>query len=300
MANQHAYVLDHTGHLAPIGIPGQLHIAGAGLARCYTNQPALTAERFPPNPYSPTPGQRLYTTGDIAHWQPDGTLHFNGRADRQIKIRGLRIELPEIEHTLTEFEPVRQAVVLVKQDAPGGPRLDAYLVLAEHHSIDQLQLRSQLSEHLPLHMIPSTFTVLEALPLNASGKLDLARLPEPELAAAAQRTPPETRTEQLLAGIWAELLAIDPGSISRPDSFFSLGGSSLQATQLISRIRDTFYLTLDPRQLFTHPELHQLAELVDATMRAEVAEEELRALEAEISGLSEEEIDRLLAEGSGS
>jgi amino acid adenylation domain-containing protein len=299
MANHRAYVLDRFGRLAPVGVPGELFVAGAGLARGYVGQPGLTAERFVPCPFG-TPGERMYATGDIVCWQPDGVLQFVGRADRQVKIRGLRIELGEIEHVLASFEAIRQAAVLVNTAAAGGPRLDAYLVPVEGHSIDQAQLRIHLSEHLPLHMVPSTFTLLDALPLNASGKLDQARLPEPVLISDQPRTSPATRTERQLATIWAGVLGVEVDRISQQDSFFELGGSSLQATQLISRVRDAFYLNIDPRQLFTHPVLHQLAGLVDAAARADVGEEDLSELEAEIAGLSEEEIDRLLAGGSGS
>ncbi len=299
MANYRAYVLDRFGQLAPIGVPGELFVAGAGLARGYAGRPGLTAERFVPCPFG-APGERMYATGDIVCWQPDGVLQFVGRADRQVKIRGLRIELGEIEHALASFSAIRQAAVVVNSAAAGGPRLDAYLVPADGDPIEEAELRLHLAEHLPLHMIPSTFTELEALPLNASGKLDLGRLPEPAPVGDQPRTPPANHTERRLATVWAGVLGIEVDRISQQDSFFELGGSSLQATQLISRIRDTFYLDLDPRQLFTHPVLHQLASLMEATVRAEVGDEDLSALEAEIAGLSEEEIDRMLAEGSGS
>ncbi|HEX8766910.1 MAG TPA: amino acid adenylation domain-containing protein, partial [Jatrophihabitans sp.] len=300
MPNQHAYVLDPAGNLAPIGIPGQLHIAGAGLARGYLGKPALTAERFLPCPFG-APGERMYATGDIAAWQADGQLQFLGRADRQVKIRGLRIELGEIEHALATFPGVTQTAVIVNTTTP---RLDAYLALdhnqtTEEDGLDRAALLNHLTQHLPHHMIPATFTVLPSLPLNSSGKVDLERLPAPVAPEDLPRQPPGTETERIVAGIWHELLNVELDDICRQDSFFLLGGSSLQATQLISRLRDAFYLTLDPRQLFTHSTLHQLAALVDETLRQGFAEDELSELEAEIAGLSEEEIDRLLAESGG-
>ena len=313
MANYHAYVLDAEGQLAPVGIPGQLYISGVGLARGYLGQPALTAERFIPCPFG-EPGARMYATGDVAAWQPDGQLRFVGRLDRQVKIRGLRIELGEIEHALASFVGIKQSAVVVNESAAGGPRLDAYLVFeqndpadagvtggsaASRAEADNDALFAHLSDQLPLHMIPSTFTVLDSLPLNASGKLDRERLPQPAAPDQHQHIPPASETERVVAGIWQELLNVDVEVIGQRDSFFQLGGSSLQATQLLSRIRDAFYLTLEPRQLFTHSTLRQLAELVEDTLRSGIDESELSELEAEIANMSEDEIERMLAESAG-
>ncbi|HST48444.1 non-ribosomal peptide synthetase [Jatrophihabitans sp.] len=300
MANYRCYVLDAAGNLAPIGVPGQLHVAGVGVARGYVGQPALTAERFLPCPYG-EPGERMYATGDVVAWRSDGQLQFVGRADRQVKIRGLRIELGEIEHALASLDGIRQSAVVVSEAAPGGPRLDAYLVLDQAGGpapeLDTDALLGQLATQLPLHMVPATFTVLDTLPLNANGKLDRDRLPEPAAPGSAH-VPPATETERMVAGIWRDLLNVDIERIGRRDSFFRLGGSSLQATQLLSRIRDVFYLTLDPRELFTHATLHQLATLIEETLRAGLDEAELSELEAEIAGMSEGEITRLLAESA--
>jgi acyl carrier protein len=301
MANYYAYVLDSMGNLAPIGIPGQLYIAGVGLARGYLGQPGLTAERFVPCPFG-EPGSRMYATGDAVIWQADGQLRFVGRLDRQVKIRGLRIELGEIEHALIAYPNVRQSAVVVNEAAMGGPRLDAYLVLADASAeaeLDSDALVSQLAEHVPLHMIPATFTVLAALPLNVNGKLDRQRLPVPAAPEPLSHLAPATETERIIAEIWRELLNVDVEVIGQRSSFFQLGGSSLQATQLLSRIRDAFYLTLEPRQLFTHSTLRQLATLVDETLRASFDESELSDLEAEIAGMSEDEINQMLAETSG-
>ncbi len=298
MANYRAYVLDRFGNLAPVGVPGELYIAGVGLARGYAGRPGLTAEKFVPCPFG-EPGERMYRTGDIVRWRPEGQLEFLGRADRQVKIRGLRIELGEVEHALATFAGMRQSAVVVAADATSGARLDAYLVPEDASAFDEAALRAHLSDHLPLHMIPSTYTLLPELPLNTSGKLDRGRLPEPATAAQIPHAAPATATERELAGIWQQLLNVDLERIGRNDSFFALGGSSLQVTRLIARIRDAFYLTVDPRQLFTWPLLHQLAAVVDEALRAELSEEELAGLEAEIGDLSEEEINQLLAQDTG-
>jgi acyl carrier protein len=271
------------------------------VARGYLGQPALTAERFVPCPYG-EPGERMYATGDVVAWQADGQLQFVGRLDRQVKIRGLRIELGEIEHALASLGGIRQSAVVVNDAAPGGPRLDAYLVLDQAGGttpdLDTDGLLGKLADQLPLHMVPATFTVLEALPLNANGKLDRERLPEPAAALEPAHVPPATETERMIADIWHNLLNVEVDRIGRRDSFFRLGGSSLKATQLLSRIRDAFYLTLDPRELFTHATLHQLAALIDETLRAGLDEAELSELEAEIAGMSEDEINRMLAESA--
>ena len=203
---------------------------------------------------------------------------------------------------------------MVNESAAGGPRLDAYLVFeqndpadagvtggsaASRTEADNDALFAHLSDQLPLHMIPSTFTVLDSLPLNASGKLDRERLPQPAAPDQHQHIPPASETERVVAGIWQELLNVDVEVIGQRDSFFQLGGSSLQATQLLSRIRDAFYLTLEPRQLFTHSTLRQLAELVEDTLRSGIDESELSELEAEIANMSEDEIERMLAESAG-
>jgi acyl carrier protein len=284
-------VLDADLEPAPIGVPGQLYIAGVGLARGYVGRPDLTADRFVPCPYG-EPGERMYATGDVVRWRSDGNLVFLGRVDRQVKIRGLRIELGEIEAALVAHPDVRQAAVVV-HEAPGGPQLAAYVVPSDG-TVDRGSLTSHLSERLPLHMVPPTTAVLDALPLTPSGKLDEARLPKPK-PDVRPHVAPATPTESALAEIWHELLDVDAATLSVHDSFFGLGGNSLLATQLISRVRDAYGISLDPRELFTHPLLHQLAGLVDEAETAALGDDELAEVEDELSGLSEEEIDRMLA-----
>jgi amino acid adenylation domain-containing protein len=298
MANHSAYVLDRDGRLVPAGVPGELCMAGVGLARGYAGRAALTAERFTPCPFGP-PGTRMYHTGDLVRWRADGVLEFLGRVDRQVKIRGLRIELGEIEHVLADHAGVGQCAVVVAS-GPGGPRLDAYVVPAQAGTtVPEGELRSHLMARLPLHMVPATLTTLAALPLNTSGKLDIARLPAPASPHERERVAPSTPTQRELAAIWRELLSLTDGAVAADDSFFTLGGSSLQATQLISRIRDAFGVEIDPRQLFTHPLLSQLADLVDAALLADIDADQLARLQVEIAGLSEEELDRLLAAEEG-
>ncbi|MFL6138093.1 MAG: non-ribosomal peptide synthetase [Frankiaceae bacterium] len=290
MANHRAYVLDKDGGLAPVGVPGELHIAGVGLARGYLGRPDLTAERFLPCPFG-APGERMYRTGDVVRWLSSGELEFVGRVDRQVKIRGLRIELGEIEHAMLRHPSVRQASAVLSTTGP-APELVAYVVPSGE--LDEGALRAHLANELPLHMVPSWYVTLSELPLTPSGKLDQASLPEPRRETESLHQPPRTATEHALAEIWHKLLNVPLERIGGLDSFFALGGSSLQATQLVSRIRDAFLVEIHPRQLFTSPALHQLAAVVDEAQEAQVSEEDVAELAAEVAALSEEELDRLL------
>jgi amino acid adenylation domain-containing protein len=292
MANMRAFVVDEWGELAPVGVPGELCVAGPGLARGYVGRPGLTAERFVPCPFDGT-GQRMYRTGDVVRWDFDGQLVFLGRIDRQVKLHGLRVELGEIEYTLHAHPDLAQAAVVVT-DGPGGPRLDAYLVRRPGAPLTERELRTWLADRLPAHMVPATFTTLPALPLTSSGKLDRAALPAPDTSAGQRRA--ATGTERILLGIWSSVLGLPAERITPDSSFFSLGGSSLHTTQMISRIRDALYVDLDPRQVFTHPRLEEMAALVDQLLRSDVDEAELASLEAQVAGMSEEELDRFLAE----
>ncbi|HEX6076507.1 MAG TPA: amino acid adenylation domain-containing protein [Micromonosporaceae bacterium] len=296
MANHRAYVLDRNLRPVPIGVPGELYMAGAGLAHGYLGRPDLTAEKFLPDPFSDQPGERMYATGDLVRWRSDGNLEFLGRVDRQVKIRGLRVELGEIEHVINSVPSVRQCAVTVQ--AAGSP--DVYLVgylvpeAGEHPDLEAI--REYLAQRLPLHMIPTVLITIPELPLTAAGKLDHRRLPAPRADTGDGYAEPATETQRRLATVWRPLLSVE--RIGARDNFFSLGGNSLQATQLISRIRDNFQVSLDPRQLFTHPTLEQLAKQIDEATQAQLDAAEVAALEAEIAGLSEDEIDKLL-DGAG-
>ncbi|HZI13113.1 MAG TPA: amino acid adenylation domain-containing protein [Myxococcus sp.] len=267
--NVQVYVLDERLRPVPVGMPGELFIGGVGLARGYQDQPTLTAERFIPHPFSPLPGSRLYRTGDRVRWCEDGTLEFLGRLDAQVKLRGFRIESGEVEAVLRRHPGVREAVAVLREDAPGDKRLVAYVTGATE-GLDAAALRAFLELRLPEHMVPSAFVVLEALPLAPSGKVNRAALPAPAALATAEgphsRASPRTPTEELLASIWAEVLHL--GTVDVHANFFELGGHSLLATQVVSRLRTAFGVELPIRALFAAPTVAQLARELDTAMRA--------------------------------
>ncbi len=254
LRNHRAYALDDRLHPAPIGVPGQLFVAGPGVTYGYHARPALTAERFLPDPYG-SPGERMYATGDIVSWRADGLLEFLGRRDRQVQVRGQRVELGEIEHTLGRHPDVRQCAVLLH----GGTQLVAYLA----GTPDPDELRSYLADRLPTAMIPTALIVLPVLPLTPNGKLDTAALPAPAPAAAAGLVAPGTGTERWLADAWRTLLDVE--EVGTGDDFFDLGGNSLHAIRLVAMARESRGADLQLRHVFTHPVLGQLAGLLDRT-----------------------------------
>ncbi len=271
LANVRLFLLDGRRHLVPPGAPGELYIGGAGLARGYLGRPGLTAERFVPDAWSGAAGARLYRTGDLARLAPDGAVEFLGRVDHQVKIRGFRIELGEVEAALTALAGVGDAAVVAREDLPGGRGLVAWVVAEEGRPLSMVELREALRRKLPAAMVPLRFTLLAALPRTPSGKLDrqdLARRPldpggESDRAPAAPRTP----TQELLAGLFAEVLRRDSAGVT--ESFFDLGGHSLLATQLISRVRSAFGVDLPLRALFEHPTVAGLAATIDAALSEE-------------------------------
>ncbi|ADU11066.1 amino acid adenylation domain protein [Micromonospora sp. L5] len=237
IANLRLHVLDPSGAQCPVGVAGELHIGGAGLARGYHRRPALTAEKFVPDPFSAEPGARLYRTGDLARWVvgPDGAgvIEFLGRIDHQVKLRGLRIELGEIESALRDQPGVTEATVIVREDSPGDKRLTAYLVGEAEHAA----LKAALKDTLPEYMVPAAFVTLDALPLTPNGKLDRKALPAPVVTreASVALVEPRDDTERALAAIWSEVLGVDTLGID--DDFFDLGGHSMLATQVVAKIR---------------------------------------------------------------
>ncbi|WP_433495896.1 amino acid adenylation domain-containing protein [Micromonospora sp. CA-248089] len=237
IANLRLHVLDPSGAQCPVGVAGELHIGGVGLARGYHRRPALTAEKFVPDPFSSEPGARLYRTGDLARWVvgPDGAgvIEFLGRIDHQVKLRGLRIELGEIESALRDQPGVTEATVIVREDSPGDKRLTAYLVGDAEHAA----LKTALKDTLPEYMVPAAFVTLDALPLTPNGKLDRKALPAPVVTreASVELVEPRDDTERALAAIWSEVLGVDTLGID--DDFFDLGGHSMLATQVVARIR---------------------------------------------------------------
>lgn len=262
IGNTQFYVLDAFFHPTPVGVPGELYIGGAGLARGYFKRPDLTAEKFTPHPLSSTPGERLYKTGDLVRYLPDGNIEFLGRSDYQVKIRGFRIELGEIEAALSECPAIRQAIVVVQGEDLDTRRIAAYIVPRDN-SVSIETLQGVLKEKLPDYMIPSVFVFLDALPLTPNGKIDRRALPAPSAERPqlqAQYVAPRTPVEDLLVGIWSELLELD--RIGIHDNFFHAGGHSLLGTQLISRMSQAFGMHFPLRALFDKPTVAGLAELI--------------------------------------
>jgi amino acid adenylation domain-containing protein len=267
MQNVQLYVLDRWMAPVPAGVTGELYIGGVALARGYLRRPALTADRFVPDPFGP-PGSRLYRTGDLARWNPAGALEFLGRADTQVKLRGQRIEPGEIEVRLRERPGVRDAVVVVREVQPGDRRLVAYVVPAPGATVDGSALRSALKSTLPDVMVPASVTTLEALPLMPNGKLDRAALPAPGSGAAAGYVAPGTPTEATIARVWAEVLGLDRVGVT--DDFFDLGGHSMLATQVVARLRTALAGTGQPvsvMDLFAHRTVAGLAALAAGPAR---------------------------------
>ena len=271
IANTRIYILDVYGEPVPIGVTGELYIGGAGVARGYLNRPELTAEKFLLDPFVMEPGARMYRTGDLGRWLVDGNIEFVGRNDLQVKIRGFRIELGEIETSLSDYDGIRNAVVIVREDTTGDKRLVAYYSsVAPGTAIGAEQLRAYLLARLPEYMVPAAYVYLEAMPLTPNGKLDRKALPAPEHDAYATHgyEPPRGDTEQRLAAIWAEVLKLD--RIGRHDNFFSLGGHSLLAVQVTSRLRQGFRVEVAVRDLFIHTALADLATFIESATRMDL------------------------------
>ncbi|GAA4059880.1 amino acid adenylation domain-containing protein [Streptomyces shaanxiensis] len=260
------YILD--GHLnpVPVGVEGELYVAGAGLARGYLGQPAPTAARFVADPFSGDPGARMYRTGDIARWTEDGLVECLGRVDDQVKIRGYRIEPGEIEAVLLEHESVERAAVVVREDTPGVRRLVAYVVLSAPPAEETPELlRRALAAVLPDYMVPSAFVPVDGFPLTLNGKLDTAALPAPSRSAGPAAQPPRNPVEERLATLFAEVLGLD--TVGVHDSFFALGGDSIVSMRLVSQARAAG-LAISPRDVFERPTIAELAERVEAGQRS--------------------------------
>ncbi|MCP4655141.1 MAG: AMP-binding protein, partial [bacterium] len=272
IGNFRIYLLDPQLRPTPPGVPGEVCLTGPGLARGYLKRPELTAASFVPDPLSENPGGRLYRTGDLAHALGDGAIEFMGRIDFQVKIRGYRIELGEIETVLGWHPGVGEAVVVVREDDPGNRRLVAYVVPAEPEldaaALDAVALRAFAAESLPDYMVPSAVVFLDGLPWTPGGKIDRKALPAPEpadVAAAADGVAPRSPVEEILAGIWTQVLGA--AGVGVHDDFFALGGHSLLATQVQSRIRRELKIELPLRALFEQPTVAGLAGQVDAALR---------------------------------
>ncbi|MGO1081259.1 amino acid adenylation domain-containing protein, partial [Inquilinus sp. CA228] len=266
VGDRRAYVLDGRLQPVPVGVAGELHIGGSGLARGYVGRPDLTAERFVPDPYG-EPGARMYRTGDVVRWRADGSIDYLGRADHQVKIRGYRIEPGEVEARLLSHVQVRGAVVSAVS-SPGGKRLVAHVAAPEAGEELEAALKAHLAGQLPDYMVPSRIVVLPALPLLQTGKLDRKALPEPAWESTTQSAP-EGEAEQAIAGIWAEVLGLR--QVGRDDNFFELGGDSILSLQVVSRARRAG-LVLTPRQLFEHQTVRGLAAVAGSETVAVVPE----------------------------
>ncbi|MHC3455301.1 non-ribosomal peptide synthetase [Streptomyces prasinus] len=266
ITNKQAYVLDTALRPVPIGVTGELYLAGTGLAHGYHHQPALTATRFVPHPYGP-PGTRLYRTGDLAHWTTHGHLHYDGRTDTQIKIRGFRIEPAEIEHTLLRHPHITQAAVTPTTNPTGHPCLAAYLTTTDT-GLDASEVKRWLRTLLPDHLVPAAFTVLDHLPVTPNGKLDHRALPPPRFAAKETGRAPRTAREAVLCDLFGEILGTTR-PVTIDDDFFDLGGHSLLAARLTHRANHTLDTRLTIRDVFQAPTVADLTTRIDTMTRAE-------------------------------
>ncbi len=295
IANSKVFILDPHLQQCPVGVPGEIYLGGVGVARGYLQSPGLTALKYVPDPFSEEHGARLYRTGDLGRFLPDGNIELHGRIDRQVKVRGIRIEPGEIETVLNDHENVREAAVIVREDTPGNQRLVAYVVLRQPDN----HLRDFVKARVPDHMVPAAFMVLDRLPLTPNGKIDHAALPIPDQASFASSkefVAPRTQVEETLAQIWRELLEV--ARVGIHDNFFELGGHSLLATQVASRIRKTLKVELPLRVLFDSPTIADLAANVESMSRIESNEmERLAQLLKRIDQLSIDET-RVLLEGA--
>ncbi len=276
IANVQMYVLDQRLQPTPIGVPGEIYIGGAGVARGYLKRPALTAERFIPDPFSSSPGARLYKTGDLARYRPDGNIEYLGRTDHQVKLRGFRIELGEIETVLAQYPTVRESVVIMREDTPGDQRLVAYVSLRESSATNHqptaepaakspeqpgsTELRRFLQQRLPEYMVPSAIVVLEELPLTSNGKVDRKALPMPDRSRSQldhTHVAPRNELEQAIALIWQEVLGVERLSVE--DNFFDLGGHSLLVMRMKTRLQEISNKDISLIELFQYSTISALA-----------------------------------------
>ena len=304
IANTQVYLLDARGSPVPVGVAGELCIGGDGLARGYLNRPDLTAEKFIPDPFSGTPGARLYKTGDWARYLSDGNIEFLGRADHQVKVRGFRVELEEVEAVLDQHCGVRETVVMAREDRQAvshhrtpTKHLAAYVVPNPQSAPTIGELRSFLKEKLPEYMIPAAFVFLDSLPLTPNGKVDRRALPTPDRARVEPEhtfVAPRSPVEKLLARIWSNVLAVDRVGIH--DNFFDLGGHSLLATQVASRIHKTFHVEFPLRRIFEKPTIAQLAAIITAEHSRRMEPIDLSSILAELESMSDEQAGEPLIE----
>nr|QEO74619.1 AMP-dependent synthetase and ligase [uncultured bacterium] len=294
LSSLQVHLLDERGRLVPVGVPGEVYVGGAGLARGYLSRPALTAAAFVPDPFSAEPGARLYRSGDLAWRLPDGQLEYLGRVDHQVKIRGFRIETGEVEAALAGHGAVRECVVVAGEDAAGDKRLVAYVVVAGAAPAAG-ELREFLHTKLPEHMIPALFVELEALPLTAHGKVDRRALPAPDQSRphlSKEFVAPRTPVERELARIWRELLGVEEVGVT--DDFFELGGHSLLLTQLASWVRKSFQVEVPLRALFDTPTIAEMTKAILARQARQQPKDDLARMLGQVKQLSPSEVRAML------
>ena len=298
ISNTQTYLLD--SHLRPVavGVPGQLHIGGICLARGYMNRPELTAEKFIPNPFGQDSGARLYRTGDLARFRADGNIEFLGRIDHQVKVRGFRVELAEIESLLSQHPNVAKATCLARTDVPGDTRLVAYVAAENGKAVTAQALRGFLKQRLPDYMLPSSYVLLDEFPLTPNGKLDRQALPRPDnirSEVAAQFAAARTPLEHVLCGIWSDVLAAKQVGIH--DSFFELGGHSLLALKIISEVRDTLQVKTQLHEFLRTPTVAGLAATILENSEEVTKVQRIAQVLFDMNQLSDEEVEALLDDG---
>ena len=303
------YILDRNLNPVPVGIPGELYIAGVGLSRGYHNKPDLTAEKFIPNPFSDEIGSRMYATGDLVKYLNNGNIQFIGRIDSQVKLRGFRIEIGEIVSVISRYPTINEVIVIVREDKPGIKQLVAYFTTNSESKLDIGQLRSFIRKELPDYMVPTAYVTLEKFPLTLNKKIDYRALPKPTSIDKVNKTKfvePRNETEKIIAEIGKELLDIEQMGIY--DNFFELGGHSLLATQFISKLKSAFNKEISLKVLFEKPTIAELAEIIknmektddeDTFIIEERSEKSIKDLINEIDNLSNSEIEQLLKGSDG-
>jgi len=291
------YILDRELELVPEGVWGELYIGGAGLARGYVNRPALTGERFVPHPFGAEGGERLYRSGDVVRWMRNGVVEFKGRADGQVKVRGYRIEVGEVEQVISRHPVVQDVIVLAREEREGeGKQLFAYVVAGDSQGVTPKELRAYVKERLPEYMVPAAFMLLDRFPLTPNGKVDAQALPSP---GATNGEPgqtyeaPRNPVEETIALIWSELLHVERIGVN--DNFFELGGHSIFVIQLLSRLNKTFGLDLPLRVIYDQATLAELALAVIEKQAEQADDAELRKLLAELEDISDDEAQKMLA-----
>lgn len=293
IANTRAYLLDPYLNPVPPGTVAELYIAGVALARGYLSRPDMTAELFIPDPFGNEPGGRLYKTGDLARHREDGNIDFLGRVDHQVKIRGLRVELGEIESVLDQHPAVRQAVVVTRESAPGHKRLVAYVATDRRHKTTADELRSFLKERLPAHMMPTAYIVMDKLPVTSNGKVDRAALTLVSGQAQAEElVPARTPAEELVARIWRDVLEVDEIGIN--SNFFNLGGHSLLATQIILRLREIFRVEVPVRSLFEMPTVDGIVNVLSGIWGGREIVDEIAWTFLQVEQMSDQEANEIL------